>query len=1054
MSIRFDAATERLSRTTNVLSFDANYTVMAWVYVVTHSGSGNGACVVSIDDQTDDVDEFYLDAPDGTNLRLGIVTLQGGSAAGSTATATFTAGSWQHVCIVRSANNLRTGYRNGTSEVTHSNSRSGRTAPTAISIGSVLDSDLLNGRIACIKIWTGALSVAEIQQEIGTVRPVRTANLWAWLPGFLHTDTADYSGNGYNFTAVGTLATEDGPPVSWGARPWLVPYAVTAAVHDLTATGITTGTPTLDAPTIGQVHALSAAGTTAGAPTLGTPSMSGTAALAATAITTGAPTLGTPTLGQVHALTASGIATAAPTLGTPRVLPHLGATIGGTLTAASNGRYFRNDAGPLVLAGFHTWYNLINGGASTPPPAFGWSTYLAALASYGVNSVRLWLLETTRDWPSDNTQRFEMTPWLRTGPGTAADGGLKFDLTQFNPDYFGRLRERVIELGNNGIYASIMLFNGFHVDATKEGGATGDPWAYHPFKSSNNINSISGDIDGDGIGDDARSTTNTAAYNAQLAYVDHVIDTIGDLDNVLYEIENEGGTYSATWQNALIDHIHTYESGKPKAHPVGFTKIYPGGSNSTLTSSNADWISPDEDLTPAAQNSTAKRWVFDTDHAVGLTTDRKWAWIALCQGYGGLWYMDLWDSGAGGAGNTISDATYMQIRRTLGWALDYAARMDLDNATPNNSISSTGYALAKTTGTAQVLAYQSGSGAFTVDLTAIAGTFSLEWQRVANSAGTISAGSNVNGGAMRTLTPPWAGEDVVAFLELIGHALTAADIATGTPVLGTPTIGQIHALTTAALTAGTPALDAPTVGQVHGLTAAGITTGAVSIGAPAIGQAHALAAAGIATGTPTLATPTIAQVHALSAAAITTGAPTLGTPSMSGESALTASDITAGTPALDAPTLAQVHVLTAVTVVTGAPALGAPAIGQTHALSASGIVTGAPTLGAPSMVGESALVAADITTGAAVLGAPAIGQVHALTAGGVTTGAAVVGAPVISQVHILTAVLIVAGTPTLGTPSLDRAVMPTPDDRTVVIAWEDRTYIVSAEDRTYTVTGE
>jgi hypothetical protein len=283
----------------------------------------------------------------------------------------------------------------------------------------------------------------------------------------------------------------------------------------------------------------------------------------------------------------------------------IGYPLGGACTAgvlrqnSANGRYLENDNGPLVLAGFHTWYDLQDGGTTSPPPAFAWSTYVAALKAKGTNFTKLWRLEATRHWPSDNTQYFGLQPWNRTGPGNAADGGLKFDLTSFNQEYFDRLRARCVELGNAGIYVAVQLFQGFHVDNTKEGAPSGDPWAYNPFNSANNVNSINGDIDGDGIGDDSRSTTNTACYNVQKAFVEKVVDTVNDLDNVLYEISNEDGTWSEAWQKALVDYLHTYESGKPKAHPVGMTKIYPSGTNSMLTSSNADWISPDEDLTPA-----------------------------------------------------------------------------------------------------------------------------------------------------------------------------------------------------------------------------------------------------------------------------------------------------------------------------------------------------------------------------------------------------------------------------------------------------------------------
>ena len=57
-------------------------------------------------------------------------------------------------------------------------------------------------------------------------------------------------------------------------------------------------------------------------------------------------------------------------------------------------------------------------------------------------------------------------PWPRSGPGTAKDGKPKFDLDSFDQAYFDRLRERVIAAGIEGIYASVMLFEGFSLHLT------------------------------------------------------------------------------------------------------------------------------------------------------------------------------------------------------------------------------------------------------------------------------------------------------------------------------------------------------------------------------------------------------------------------------------------------------------------------------------------------------------------------------------------------------------------------------------------------------------
>lgn len=72
-----------------------------------------------------------------------------------------------------------------------------------------------NGRLAAVKVWDAALSTAEIERERWTIRPQRMANLHIWSPLFLN--STDFSGNGRNWTEGGTLAWEDGPPISWGS---------------------------------------------------------------------------------------------------------------------------------------------------------------------------------------------------------------------------------------------------------------------------------------------------------------------------------------------------------------------------------------------------------------------------------------------------------------------------------------------------------------------------------------------------------------------------------------------------------------------------------------------------------------------------------------------------------------------------------------------------------------------------------------------------------------------------------------------------------------------
>lgn len=87
-------------------------------------------------------------------------------------------------------------------------------------------------------------------------------------------------------------------------------------------------------------------------------------------------------------------------------------------------------------------------------------------------------------------------------------------------------------------------------------------------------------------------------------------------------------------------------------------------------------------------------------------------------------------------------------------------------------------------------------------------------------------------------------------------------------------------LTAADLVTGSPVLGAPALGQVNALTATGITTSAPALGTPALGQVHVLGYDGLVTGPPVLGSPAIAQIHALTALWLTVGAPVLGAPAL------------------------------------------------------------------------------------------------------------------------------------------------------------------------------
>ncbi|NQT12761.1 MAG: DUF4038 domain-containing protein, partial [Planctomycetes bacterium] len=169
-----------------------------------------------------------------------------------------------------------------------------------------------------------------------------------------------------------------------------------------------------------------------------------------------------------------------------------------------NPRYFADSAGRTVwLTGSHTWANLQERGVEGQTPDFDYEGYLDFLQQHGHNFIRLWSWEHAR-WmqfaEKDVPVRYKPNPYKRTGPGKALDGGPKFDLTQFNNEYFQRLRQRVEQAGRRGIYVSVMFFQGFSLDKRRGNAKMGNAWHGHPYHAANNRNGINGNPSGDDTG--------------------------------------------------------------------------------------------------------------------------------------------------------------------------------------------------------------------------------------------------------------------------------------------------------------------------------------------------------------------------------------------------------------------------------------------------------------------------------------------------------------------------------------------------------------------------
>ena len=130
----------------------------------------------------------------------------------------------------------------------------------------------------------------------------------------------------------------------------------------------------------------------------------------------------------------------------------------------------------------------------------------------------------------------------------------------------------------------------------------------------------------------------------QAKYLQQVVDAVHDLDNVLYEVINEGGNKDWDWW--VVDTVHRMEGAKGVRHPVGITG-YNSESLAEMLESSCEWVSPGSNdgaffkTDPPAWDGR-KVSVLDTDHLWGHGGTPAWVWKSFTRGHNTL-LMDPWD---------------------------------------------------------------------------------------------------------------------------------------------------------------------------------------------------------------------------------------------------------------------------------------------------------------------------------------------------------------------------------------------------------------------------
>lgn len=215
---------------------------------------------------------------------------------------------------------------------------------------------------------------------------------------------------------------------------------------------------------------------------------------------------------------------------------------------------------------------------------FDYRKYFKTLAELGFNHTRVYT-GLKRERPGEHNidgnalavpaEDF-FCPWMRTDIPGVPDGGGKYDLDQWNEEYFEHFRAILHEAGKYGIELEIILFGMLH-RLGKDGIG---PWGICPMNAANNVN---------GVGDIPYWEFQSLRHSRFLVprqdeYIRKMVTELNEFDNLHWEICNEPYTVPApdmaleeltgeenmrlAWQQHVADVIWECEGSLPNRHMI------------------------------------------------------------------------------------------------------------------------------------------------------------------------------------------------------------------------------------------------------------------------------------------------------------------------------------------------------------------------------------------------------------------------------------------------------------------------------------------------------
>jgi len=226
-----------------------------------------------------------------------------------------------------------------------------------------------------------------------------------------------------------------------------------------------------------------------------------------------------------------------------------------------NQHYFLFRGEPAILIGSTEHYGAVMN------LDFDYIIYLNELAASGLNVTRTFsgayvepseAFGIKKNTMAPAPERF-ICPWSRSKEPGYANGGNKFDLSEWDNAYFARLKDFVAEAGKRNIVVELDLFSNYY-DTVQ--------WKLSPLNILNNINRI-GDFKDH---KEVLSLKHTDLLKVQEEMVRKIINELKEFDNLYYEVCNEpyfGDTLALRdWEEHMTLVVAEAEKDIPMKHLI------------------------------------------------------------------------------------------------------------------------------------------------------------------------------------------------------------------------------------------------------------------------------------------------------------------------------------------------------------------------------------------------------------------------------------------------------------------------------------------------------